>query len=51
MSCTEERREKVNYFLQKLSKMLLIFKDEKEPMDEEVKIRMMFEKTNYPELK
>ena len=31
--------------------MLLIFKDEKELMDEEVKIRMMFEKTNYPELK
>ena len=48
---TDERRGNFNQFLQKLSKMFLIFKDEKEPMAEEAKIRMLFEKINHPELK
>ena len=38
-------------FLQKLSKMFLIFKDEGEPMVEEAKIRLLFEKINHSELK
>ena len=48
---TDERRGNFNQFLQKLSKMFLIFKDEKEPMAEQAKIRMLFEKINHPELK
>ena len=35
LSCTDEKRGNFNQFLQKLSKMFLIFKDEKEPIAEE----------------
>ena len=48
---TEERRGNFNQFLQKLSKILLIFKEEKEPISKESEIRMLFEKINNPELK
>ena len=48
---SDERRLNFNQFLQKLSKMFLIFKDEGEPMAEEAKIRILFEKINHPELK
>ena len=47
----DERRGTFNQFLQKLSKMFLIFKDEGEPMVEEAKIRLLFEKINHSELK
>ena len=47
----DERRGPFNQFLQKLSKMFLIFKDEGEPLVEEAKIRLLFEKINHSELK
>ena len=47
----DERRLCFNHFLQKLTKMFLIFKDEGEPVAEEAKIRILFEKINHPELK
>ena len=48
---TDERRGAFNQFLQKLSKMFLIFKDEGESLVEEAKIRLLFEKNNHSELK
>ena len=51
ISYTDERRVNLNQFLQKLNKMFLIFKDEKESMSEEANVRMIFEKINHTELK
>ena len=48
---SDEKRGTFNSFLQKMSKMFTIFKDEGEPMAEEAKIRVLFEKINHPELK
>ena len=48
---TDERRGTFNSFLQKLSKMYLIFKEENEPMAEDAKVRVLFEKINHPGLK
>jgi len=48
---SDERRGTFNQFLQKLSKMFLIFKDEGELLVEEAKIRLLFEKINHAELK
>ena len=42
LNYTNERRGEFDQFLQKLSKMLLMFKDKKEPIAEEAQIRMMF---------
>ena len=47
----DERRGTFSQFLQKLGKMFLIFKDEGDPMVEEAKIRLLFEKINHSELK
>ena len=47
----DERRGTFNQFLQELSKMFLIFKDEGKPMVEEAKIRLLFEKINHSEFK
>ena len=51
LTYTDERRGTFNSFLQKLSKMFLIYKEEKEPMAEDAKIRVLFEKINHPQLK
>ena len=48
---TDERRGTFNSFLQKLSKMYLIFKEEKELIAEDAKVRVLFEKINHPGLK
>ena len=48
---SDEKRGTFNSFLQKMSKMFTIFKDEEKPMAEEAKIRVLFEKINHPELK
>ena len=51
LSYADERRGNFNQFLKSLSKMFIMFKDEKKSMAEEIKIRMLIEKMNRPELK
>ena len=51
LSYADERRGNFSQLFHKLSKILLIFKDEKESMAEKSKIMMLFEKTNHLELK